>query len=513
MHSRNAKNLENKQLLIIPGIESTGMKVGEAGMTQVPLKVVVLSLVSEATEHLTNGDTRRSLGNVAQQIEKEFEKTPVQRSLGLFTIQCNANIILQHVLRKSAGDTVKVFKESTTSCRETELNQCKRAQSFQMVRRDSTTNDWCSFGDTAVSSRSTELFKDQHSVQESASSCHETTVNQCRRVQSFQTVKEKSTSNVFSFGNPALSSLDRSAELSKRQRSRTSVSYHSFENKQHGKLEDPISVLRSKQRIHSIKQKLSEEQHLITADSYDSLSVKQHARGDFALALQSAQRALDIRLELLGEEHSSTADSYDSLSVIHHAQGDFALALQSAQRALDIRLELLGEEQSSTADSYDSLSAIQHAQGDFALALQSAQRALDIRLALFGEEHSSTADSYDSLSVTQHEQGDFASALQSAQSALNIRRKQFGEEHSSTADSYHSLGVTQHALGNFPAALRCKERALDIRRKLFGEEHSRTADSYDSLGNTQHAQARQFKQRASNIRLKLFEKENRKSSN
>jgi len=66
----------------------------------------------------------------------------------------------------------------------------------------------------------------------------------------------------------------------------------------------------------------------------------------------------------------------------------------------------------------------------------------------------------------------------------------------------------EHKQGEFSSALQSKQRALDIRLKLFGEEHPSTADSYHSLGITQHEQgdfssARQSKKRALDIRLKL----------
>ena len=64
---QECRKLEKTQLVIIPGIESTGIKVGETGMTQLSLKVVVLSLVSEATKRLIDGDTKRSIGHVAQE--------------------------------------------------------------------------------------------------------------------------------------------------------------------------------------------------------------------------------------------------------------------------------------------------------------------------------------------------------------------------------------------------------------------------------------------------------------
>ena len=528
------------QLLIIPGIESTGMKADENGMTQEPLKVAVLSLVSEATVHLPVSDKRRSIRNAAQEIAKNIEKPPVQRSLGLFTFQCNATIIVQHLLRKVTSDAVNIFKESTTSCHEEVINQFKRAQSFKMARRESTANDLCSITNSAQSllclDGSAKLPKDQRS--RAAGSYHLSLDKRLGKSNYIYNVPSS-----WSKQCPAIKQ-----ELSGKQLSSTADSYHSLGDSQHAQ-GDFASAIQSTQCALDIRRKLFGEEHTSTADSYQSLGATQHEQGDFTSALQSTQRALGIRRKLFGEDHTSTADSYDLLSVIlheqgefssslesaqhalsirrrllgeehsttadsyhslgdtQHAKGDFSQALQYKQRALGIRLKLFGKEHSSTADSYDSIGDTQHAQGDFFLAFQSTQRALDIRLKLFGEEHPSTAESCYSLGITQHAQGCFSSALQSAQRALDIRLRLFGKEHSSTADSYHSLGIIQHALGNFSAARQCKEHALDIRRRLFGERHPSTAESYDSLGDTQHAQALHCKQCARKIRRELFVEE------
>lgn len=267
-----------------------------------------------------------------------------------------------------------------------------------MVRRESTTN---------------ELFKDQHSVLESTSSCHETALNQCKRAQSFQTVKDKRTANVNSFGNRSLLSLDRSTKLSKEQPSNTADSYHSFGDKQHLKPEDPISVLRFNQRVR-IKQKLSGEQHASTGDSYHLRGSTQHRNGDSSSVPQSPQGAVDNKGEMFREEHSSTADTYDSTTVTQHTQGNFSSALQSALRKR--RKRLFGEEHSSTGDSYHSLGIIQLSLRG--AALQCKEHALDIRRRLFGERHSSTAKSYDSLGDTHRTE-----AFQFKQRALNIRFK------------------------------------------------------------------------------------------
>ena len=74
-------------------------------------------------------------------------------------------------------------------------------------------------------------------------------------------------------------------------------------------------------------------------------------------------------------------------------------------------------------------------------------------------------------------------------------------------------------MGDFKAALQSKQRALDIRIKLFGEEHQSTVDCYYSLGKTQH-ELDDFKacaavycyQRVLDIRIKPFGKDHRRTA-
>ena len=468
------------ELLIIFATESSGNQTDEKERTHQPLKLEILCLVSEATKHLTDEETKRYISYAAQQIAKNIETSLFQSSLGLFNFQRNVNIILEQVFSK-AEDAAKM-SEARISFHEMALTKCKSSKENYPTGEEKHSSANHALHQEALAKSYSDHAYIQYKMQ-----------NYSEALQAEQR------------------SIDTKLKLFGEEHSSTADSYHLLGGTQHA-LGDLSSAIQSTQRALDIRRKLFGEEHSSTADSYHLLGVTQHAQGDFASAIQSTQRALDIRRKLFGEEHSSTADSYHLLGVTQHEQGDFTSAIQSAQRALDIRRKLFGEEHSSTADSYHSLGVTQKEQGDFASAIQSAQRALDIRRKLFGEEHSSTADSYHSLGVTQNAQGDFTSAIQSTQRALDIRRKLFGEGHSSTADSYHSLGFTQHAQGDFTSAIQSAQRALDIRRKLFGEGHSSTADSYHSLGFTQHAQgdftsAIQSAQRALDIRRKLFGEE------
>ena len=344
----------------------------------------------DAAKRLIDTETKQCIIDAAQEIANDIRNSPSQNSLGSFIFQCNANIILQYVLRKDEGAN-NMPKQRIMSCHETAVN---------LHKRPATT--------PAQQTRSANKLHKQPSKQSSK--------------------------------------LRRPATAITEKRFRLPHSYHSFENAQQQKDDLGLATLSSQQSLKSnlaeirpldVRLGLSGEDHSCRADSYSSLGITQHAVAVFSSALQSKQRALDIRLKLHGEEHSRTGDSYHSLGDTQLAVGDLSSALHSTQRALYIRLKLFGEEHSSTADSYHSLGDTQHALDDFSSALHSTQRALYIRLKLFGEDHSSTADSYHSLGDTELALGDFSSALHSTQRALDIRLKLFGEEDSSTADGYH----------------------------------------------------------------------------
>ena len=474
------------QLLIIFVTENVEKEIGEEqtirrnpdNLLNPPLALEIICLLSEATKHFAETDTKQSVGNAVLNIVREIENPLLQSSLGLFNFQHNVNRIVQNVLNKL--EEASNLSSARISYHEKAIEQCKCGKAKENLPN-------------REENSATSPVLHQEALAKSYSN-HAYIQWQMRNYSEALTAEQHA--------------LDIRLEMFGHEHSKTADSYYSLGVTQHSK-GDFASAIQSKQRALDIRLKLFGEESS-TAFSYQSLGISQHAQGDFASAIQSTQRALDIRLKLFGE-HSSTADSYHLLGITHHAQGDFASAIQSTQRALDIRLKLFGEE-SSTAFSYQSLGISQHAQGDFASAIQSTQRALDIRLKLFGEEHASTADSYLSFGITQHAQGDFVSAIQSKQRSLDIRQKLFGEEHSSTADSYNSLGVTQHKQGDFTSAIQSKQRALDIMQELFGEENSSTADSYQSLGVTQHKQgdfvsAIQSKQRSLDIRQNLFGEE------
>ena len=503
---RECRAVGDTKLLIVTAMENNEKELDGKEMTNQPLKLALICLLSEATKHLNDHYSKQSISNIAQEMAKQMEKLSAPSSLGLFIFQRNVKnvvkrnktphqktiIYCQEEAVKQLTEPMSCTEEESSSEEPTEYSDAQRAHSDSISAIQSTKKN----------ALEEELIKEELFGKE-----HPSTADMYQSLGAKQYAHGNFTSAI----QYAQCALGIRRKLFGEEHSSTADSYHLLGVTQHTQ-GDFTSAIQFKQRALDVRRKLFGEEHSSTADSYHSLGVTQHEQGDFHSAIQSKQRALDVRRKLLGEEHSSTADSYDSLGRTQYVQGDFTSANQSVKCVVDIRRKLFREEQSSIADSYDSLGTTQHEKGDFTSAIQSKQRACNIRRKLFGEEHSSTAESYHSLGVTQHEQGDFISAIQSAQRALDIRRKLIGEEHSCTADSYHSLSVTQDAQGDFISAIHSAERALDIRRKVFGEEHSITADSYHSLWATQHAEgdfnsAIQSAQRALDIRLKVFGKE------
>ena len=116
----------NTELLIIPTMEGRGKKFHEKEMTQQPLRFEIICLVSEAGKRLKNTDTVRSIGDAAQQIAKDFGKSSVNSSLGLFIFQRNVNITLQHMLKNVEG-VHKMSMERITSFHEKALTQRRKS--------------------------------------------------------------------------------------------------------------------------------------------------------------------------------------------------------------------------------------------------------------------------------------------------------------------------------------------------------------------------------------------------
>ena len=478
---------------------------GVIGVSDHPLKLAMINIVSHTTQNFIDGDTKQCLTNILHEMLNEIE-----REEHISTGVCKFHWLLLSVLAQMEDTTLQC--QMRISFHQKALDGCCENNTFYRLHNEALAACYEVLGNTQ---HSTGDFKAALASKQRALDIRLKLLGEEHAVTADCYHGLGTTQHSLGNFNAALDSrqhaLDICLKLFGEEHAVTAKSYHNLGTTQHS-LGNFNAALDSKKHALDIRLKLFGEDHSATADSYLTLGTTQHLLENFNAALDSSQHALDIHLKLFGEEHTVTADSYHNLGITQHSLGNFNAALDSTQHALDIRLKLFGEEHAVTANSYHNLCTTQHSLGNFNAALDSTQHALDIRLKLFGEEHAVTADSYHGLGATQHLLGNFNAALDSQKHALDTRLKLFGEEHASTADSCHGLGITQHSLGNFNTALDSTQHALDIRLKLFGEEHAVTADSYYGLGIIQHSlgnfnAALDSSQHALDIRLKLFGEE------
>ena len=344
---------------------------GVIGVSDHPLKLAMIHILSQTTQNFIDGDTKQYFTNILHEMLNEIE-----REEHISTGVCKFHRLLLSVLDKMEDTTLQCKKR--ISFHQTFLDRCSEKTPLYLVHKEALAACYKDLGNTQNSSRDFKAALDSYQH-----------------------------------------AFDILLELFGEEHADTADSLYSLGVAQHS-LGDFNAALDSSQHALNIHLKLFGEEHEYTADSYHSLGTAQHSLGDFNAALDSAQHALDIRLKLFGEEHADTANSYYSLGVTQHSLGDFNAALDSKQHALDIRLKLFGEEHADTANSYYSLGVTQHSLGDFNAALDSSLHELDIRLKLFEEEHADTADSYRTLGATQHTLGNFEGLLDSDQHALDI---------------------------------------------------------------------------------------------
>ena len=337
---------------------------GVIGVSDHPLKLAMIHIVSQTTQNFIDGDTRKYFTKILKEMLNEIERDE-HISIGV----CKLHRLLLSVLAKMEDTSLQC--QIRICFHQKALDRCSEKNHFYRVHKE------------ALAACYEVLGKTQHSTGD------------------FKAALDSKQHT-----------LDIHLKLFGEEHAVTAKSYVNLGITQYS-LGNFNAALDSIQHATDIRIKLFGEEHAVTANSYVTLGITQHSLGNFNAALDSKQHALDIRLKLFGEEHADTANSYHSLGITQHSLGNFDAALDSKQHALDIRLKLFGEDHVDTANSYHSLGITQHSYRDFNAALDSKQHALDIRLKLFGEEHADTVNSYHSLGATKHSLGNFNAALDS----------------------------------------------------------------------------------------------------
>ena len=279
---------------------------GVIGVSDHPLKLAMIHIVSQTTQNFIDGDTRKYFTKILKEMLNEIERDE-HISIGV----CKLHRLLLSVLAKMEDTSLQC--QIRICFHQKELDRCSEKNPFYRVHKE------------ALAACYEVLGKTQHSTGDfkaALDSKQHTLDIRLKRFGEEHAVIAKSYVNL-------------------------GITQYSLGNFN--------AALDSEQHALDIRLKLFGEEHAVTADSYHNLGATQHSLGNLDAALDSKQHALDIRLKLFGEDHVDTANSYHSLGITQHSYRDFNAALDSKQHALDIRLKLFGGDHACTADSFLSL--------------------------------------------------------------------------------------------------------------------------------------------------------------
>ena len=235
------------------------------------------------------------------------------------------------------------------------------------------------------------------------------------------------------------------------------------------------------QRLVEQSEKIFGADHLLVADSLNTLAGFYFRKGDYAQAELLVQRSLAIREKALGPDHLDIAASLNNLANLSYRKGDYPRAELLHQRALAIREKALGPDHPSVARSLNDLASLYLDKGDYPRAEPLYQRSLAIREKRRGPDHPDTAESLNNLALLYVNKGDYAQAELLYQRSLAIWEKALGPDHPEVASNLINLANLYQEKGDYARAEPLYQRALAIREKILGPDHPDVANSLNNL--------------------------------
>jgi len=263
------------------------------------------------------------------------------------------------------------------------------------------------------------------------------------------------------------------------------------------------------QRALAIREKALGPEHATVAWNLHELGVLLHRTGEFAAARALLERGLAIREKVYGPDHPNVATSVQEIGILLYSTGDFAEARPRLERALRIREQALGATHLAIGTPLLYLGRLHRDSGDYAAARPLLERSLEIRERALGPEHPAVATSVAHLGLLFVQSGDYARAQVLLERALAIRTKANGPDHVDVALSLSDLGALLQRTGDYAGAQARYERALEIQERRLGPEHPQVATALLNLAGSLRtagdaAAARPLADRALAIREKAY---------
>lgn len=226
-----------------------------------------------------------------------------------------------------------------------------------------------------------------------------------------------------------------------------------------------------------------QKQPELRATLMDTMGGVYRSLGLYDQAQKLSEESLAIRREILGENHLLVAESLQSLAVLRRAMGDNAAAELLLNESLEIQRRRGAMDTALHAKALNDLAALLEAKGDLNAAEALYRESLALKRKLFGQEHEDVARGLNNLGRLLHGKKDYKNAELYYQQSLAMRRRLFGEIHPEVATTLNNLAVLFEDQGDLARAEPMYQEALEMRRTLYGERHPSVARSLSNLAS------------------------------
>jgi tetratricopeptide (TPR) repeat protein len=168
-----------------------------------------------------------------------------------------------------------------------------------------------------------------------------------------------------------------------------------------------------------------------------SMAIIYHRQNKYDLARDLYKRVISIRKKLSSNDNLDLAWTYNNLGCLYTDMGDMKRALKYQDKAYDIRRKSLPSTHPDLATSLNNLGRIHqtiahHSNGnpiELEKALQNYKSALHIRRKSLPIDHPDLAISYYNLALIHIDQQEYEQAYSEIQKALNIQRQKLPVNH------------------------------------------------------------------------------------
>jgi len=254
------------------------------------------------------------------------------------------------------------------------------------------------------------------------------------------------------------------------------------------------------------------ETHVVTAEIYYKLGLKNIIEKNYVEALQALKQALQIQLKLGNEMSESSGNTYHQLGISYKKLGHFWNALSHFDKAVEVKIRIYGEKSPELALTYQWIGITLYNLGYFKKAIHNQQKALyiysGIHKRMNDKNYKHIVRSYRWAGVAYFKIGNYNEALRNFQLAIDIV-KEICEENPPAATLYQLIGITHFETGKLKEALNSLKKSLQIHKLLFGKKHEYVARSNYYIGrvyykNKKFSEASEYFNRALSAQTQFF---------